>query len=200
MASQFVHVLQNDNWAHAARPRDHVHWCSSEPAPVMSAMSPGAHDATFQRPTASSAAAHNLQPPVLPTSAPTEITAPEIFSGAAGLADGDGPRTRSAEKRLAARKGGVEGYSNHPEIQRAESSQLQRQQSQTNEAWKSSSWVSYDKISRQHEFAVEVVSGSAQSCFKFTKIVHIKDKYIIENRTGEVLDVRADFWNVCWLL
>ena len=139
MASQFVHVLQNDNWAHAARPRDHVHWCSSEPAPVMSAMSPGAHDATFQRPTASSAAAHNLQPPVLPTSAPTEITAPEIFSGAAGLADGDGPRTRSAEKRLAARKGGVEGYSNHPEIQRAESSQLQRQQSQTNEAWKSSS-------------------------------------------------------------
>lgn len=84
----------------------------------------------------------------------------------------------------------------HSEIQRVESECQPSQPQSADEAWKSSSWVSYDKICRQHEFSVEVVSGSAQSCFKFTKIVHIKDKYIIENRTGEVLDVRAPVYNL----
>jgi hypothetical protein len=50
-------------------------------------------------------------------------------------------------------------------------------------------WLSQERTSRQYELAVEVQSGSAQSCFRFTKIIHVKDKYIIENRTGEVLEV-----------
>lgn len=88
----------------------------------------------------------------------------------------------------------------HPEIRRAESTALdsnlqpfvpQLQQQSAADGWGGAPWVGYEKISRQHEFSVEVVSGSAQSCFKFTKFVHIKDKYIIENRTGEVLDVRS---------
>jgi hypothetical protein len=76
-----------------------------------------------------------------------------------------------------------------PEIQLAESSLWQP--TSTADGLKSSMRASRDKICRQHEFAVEVVGGSAQSCFKYTKIVHIKDKYIIENRTGEVLEVRS---------
>lgn len=46
------------------------------------------------------------------------------------------------------------------------------------------------RVRRQYEMAVEVISASAQSCFRHTKIVHVRDKYIIENQTGEILEVR----------
>lgn len=46
------------------------------------------------------------------------------------------------------------------------------------------------RVRRQYDMAVEVNSASAQSCFRFTKVVHVRDKYIVENRTGEILEVR----------
>eukprot|EP00892_Ulva_mutabilis_P007162 jgi/Ulvmu1/4818/UM020_0103.1 len=46
------------------------------------------------------------------------------------------------------------------------------------------------RVRRQYEMAVEVNSASAQSCFRFTKIVNVRDKYIIENQTGETLEVK----------
>lgn len=165
-----------------------LHNTDSSNTERMSALPDGA---TLRAPPAG---AHPLQLPMLPHPAPTEITARAPSSR--GAIPAQAPRSCSTEMCPVVSTGNAVGYSKHAEIQRVDSSQLQRQQSQANETWKSSSWVTYDKISRQHEFAVEVVSGSAQSCFKFTKIVHIKDKYIIENRTGEVLDVRAPLWTL----
>lgn len=43
---------------------------------------------------------------------------------------------------------------------------------------------------RAYDVAVEVKSGLAKSCFRYTKMLHLKDKYILENCTGETLEVR----------
>jgi len=42
----------------------------------------------------------------------------------------------------------------------------------------------------EFEFAVEVSSGPPNSCFRHTKVLHIKDKYIVHNTTGLPLEVR----------
>lgn len=44
---------------------------------------------------------------------------------------------------------------------------------------------------RAYDLAVDVKSGLAKSCFRFTKMLHLKDKYTLENCTGETLEVRG---------
>jgi hypothetical protein len=44
---------------------------------------------------------------------------------------------------------------------------------------------------RLYDVALEVKSGNASSCFRYTKMLHIKDKFILENKTGSVLQVRS---------
>lgn len=144
-------------------------------------VSPPAVEASLRHPSEAS-------PASVPPAYSTEIGSPAPGAPPLAASDStsafapDGPASPYSAALVALQASRVS------EIQPAASTQsLQRTLSNS----KKSAWPVYGKICRQHEFAVEVVSGSAHSCFSFTKMVHIKDKYIIENRTGEVLEVRS---------
>jgi hypothetical protein len=47
---------------------------------------------------------------------------------------------------------------------------------------------------RVHDLALEIRSGNAKACFRYTKMLHIKDKYVLENRTGGFLQARLSSW------
>jgi hypothetical protein len=43
---------------------------------------------------------------------------------------------------------------------------------------------------RVYDLAIDVKSIGAKSCFGLTKMLHVKNKFVVENQTGEALEVR----------
>ena len=50
---------------------------------------------------------------------------------------------------------------------------------------------------RVYDVALEVASGGATSCFRHSKVLHVKDKIVLENKTGALLQVCAVCVFVC---